>query len=164
MARTGRPPKPTVLKLIEGNRGHRPISTDEPRPEVQIPSCPRHVKGEARKEWRRIAVELKGLGLLTRIDRGRHWRVIVWLGGAGLRPKDTLRTEGPVIEGSQKNLVKSPWVRIAMDCLEQIRRFGSEFGLTPSSRGRLHVPGVTERSLSEIAAERAEANRKKTGA
>ena len=36
---------------------------------------------------------------------------------------------------------KFPEVSIANECLKQIRAFAAEFGLTPSSRGRICLPG-----------------------
>jgi Phage terminase, small subunit len=64
----GRPPTPTVLKLIRGNPGKRAISKHEPQPRLEIPPCPRHLDREARKELRRISKQLYDLGLLTEID------------------------------------------------------------------------------------------------
>ena len=37
-----------------------------------------------------------------------------------------------------------PQVSIANKALQNIKAFGTEFGLTPSSRGRLEVPGASE--------------------
>jgi P27 family predicted phage terminase small subunit len=34
-----------------------------------VPNCPPHIRGEARKEWRRIGSELVRLGLVARIDK-----------------------------------------------------------------------------------------------
>lgn len=65
----GRPPKPTHLKVLEGNPGKRALNKHEPKPAVKVPSCPRHLVGEAKKEWRRISRELITLNLLTEVDR-----------------------------------------------------------------------------------------------
>ena len=39
MATRGRKPKPTALKLLEGNPGNRPLNIAEPRP-TGVPNCP----------------------------------------------------------------------------------------------------------------------------
>ena len=65
----GRPPKPTHLKVLEGNPGKRALNKDEPKPQAKIPSCPSHLDKEAKAEWRRISKELLQLNLLTAIDR-----------------------------------------------------------------------------------------------
>ncbi len=76
------------------------------------------------------------MGLLTRVDRAvlalycQTW-------SRWVEAEKHLESEGSVQEGRQKGLVKSPWVRIAAEAAEHLARFAVEFGLTPSSRGRL---------------------------
>lgn len=65
----GRPPKPTHLKVLEGNPGKRAINKNEPKPQAKAPSCPAHLDKEAKAEWRRISKQLLQLGLLTEVDR-----------------------------------------------------------------------------------------------
>ena len=65
----GRKPKPTALKLIEGNPGKRAINGQEPMPPASLPDCPQHLTTEARAEWQRLAEILNGIGLLTQVDR-----------------------------------------------------------------------------------------------
>lgn len=44
-----RKPKPTALKVIEGNPRKRPLNQREPKPVLSIPTCPAHLspKGAA---------------------------------------------------------------------------------------------------------------------
>ena len=42
---------------------------DEFRPVTAIPVMPKHLKGEAKKEWLRITVELAKYGLISEVDR-----------------------------------------------------------------------------------------------
>ena len=65
----GRKPKPTRLKLIEGNPGRRPIRGDEPQPPASQPTCPAHLSPTAKAEWKRLAQSLNAIGLLTQVDR-----------------------------------------------------------------------------------------------
>ncbi len=65
----GRKPKPTRLKLIEGNPGKRPINGREPKPPGSLPSCPAHLSATAKTEWKRLARSLNRIGMLTEIDR-----------------------------------------------------------------------------------------------
>src|ERR1051325_241632 len=103
----GRHPKPTALKVLEG-RSHRPLPGNEPKPAQGVPSCPKHLNSEARKEWRRITKELLHLGLLTKIDRGalscycQAWARLI-------EAEEYLAKEGVVIDGRQAGLVKNPW-------------------------------------------------------
>jgi hypothetical protein len=51
----GRKPKPTHLKLIEGNPGKRPIRMGPERPATAMPEPPDHLNDDARTEWDRVA-------------------------------------------------------------------------------------------------------------
>lgn len=56
MAQRGRKPKPTALKMLEGNPGGRPLNTKEPKPEKKAPRCPSWLEDEAKKSgnvWRK---------------------------------------------------------------------------------------------------------------
>ena len=64
----GRKPKPTVLKLLHGERNKDRINVNEPKPTPKAPKCPTWMSKEGRKEWRRLAPELERLGLLTKAD------------------------------------------------------------------------------------------------
>ena len=68
MAQRGRKPKPTAVKVLEGNPGKRSLNTGEPKPEKKAPRCPAWLEDEAKKEWKRMAKQLEHLGILTEID------------------------------------------------------------------------------------------------
>lgn len=68
MAIKGRKPKPTAIKLLEGNPGKRPLNKSEPKPKKGAPKCPAWLLPEAKKEWKRMAEQLELLGLLTAVD------------------------------------------------------------------------------------------------
>lgn len=70
MGARGPAPKPVELRLLEGNRGNRPIDLAGMfRPEVGLPDAPRWLLVEAKKAWRRLAAELLRYNLLSKIDR-----------------------------------------------------------------------------------------------
>jgi phage terminase small subunit len=66
----GRKPKPTHLKALQGLPCHHPMRADEPQPAISTRPArpPRDLRGEARKEWKRVAGALHGAGLLTPLD------------------------------------------------------------------------------------------------
>ena len=68
MAQRGRKPKPTAVKVLEGNPGKRQLNELEPKPEKKAPKCPVWLDKEAKKEWRRISKQLEDLGILTEVD------------------------------------------------------------------------------------------------
>lgn len=49
MAQRGRKPKPTAVKVLEGNPGKRSLNTAEPKPEKKAPRCPSWLEDEAKK-------------------------------------------------------------------------------------------------------------------
>ena len=68
MGQRGRKPKPSAIRLLEGNAGKRPINLREPKPEKKAPPCPKWLDPEAKKEWRRLSKKLEQLGILTEAD------------------------------------------------------------------------------------------------
>ena len=144
----GRPPKPTRLKLLEGNRGKRKLDVDaEPRPRLDVPVCPEHLGGEARAEWERIAPELERLGLLTGVDvvalagYCANWATVI-------EAERILGEEGVVIDGRQ-GLRMNPAQTIRNQAYTALHRFIVEFGLSPASRSRIKVEPVKMPSLEE---------------
>ncbi len=68
MATRGRKPKPTAIKILEGNPGKRQLNEHEPQPMKKAPSCPKWLEPEAKREWRRLAKTLEAMGVLTEAD------------------------------------------------------------------------------------------------
>ena len=74
MGLRGPTPKPTALRLYEGNRGHRPLNDREPVALMGEPEMPKHLDRDARREWRRLVPLLMTMRVLTRAT-GWRWRV-----------------------------------------------------------------------------------------
>jgi P27 family predicted phage terminase small subunit len=124
------------LKLLAGNPGHRPLNLSEPQP-TGIPTCPRHLDSEARKEWRRVSKDLLALGLLTSIDRAAlagycaSWSR--WV-AAELQ----IEKYGAIVKSPKSGYaIQSPFVGIANVALDKLRAYAIEFGMTPSSRSKV---------------------------
>ena len=69
MGARGPAAKPVELRVLDGNRGRRPIDTGEFRPQADVPDAPRYLSPDARKAWRRHSPELHHYSLLAKIDR-----------------------------------------------------------------------------------------------
>ena len=53
-----------------------------------------------------------------------------------------VRRLGTIVKSPLKNFpMKSPYLTVADQALEMMRKFMVEFGLTPSSRSRIRMPG-----------------------
>lgn len=138
----GRPPKPTALKKLEGNPGHRKLPTNEPQPTPGIPSRPEWLAPEAKREWSRVAPELERMGLIAHVDRAmfagfcQSWALYVEM-VQDLRENGTTFTTDKGYQGPR------PEVALMFKSLDAMRRISALFGLTPADRGRIHL-GVDE--------------------
>jgi len=143
--------KPTALKILEGNPGKRPLNLNEPKPIQIAPECPDWLPDEAKKEWKRLAPALERLGLLTIIDEmafaGLCVSYALWKSSVEFIKKNgtTYRIPKTNKEGKVISvyIAAFPEVVIANNALNFIKAFATEFGLTPSSRGRIYLPGET---------------------
>lgn len=140
----GRKPKPTYLKLLNGNPGKRPLNKQEPKPEPTIPAAPIELSADARLEWDRVAGELGRLGTLTVVDRAAlaaysqaygRW-VQAERGIAQMAERDQL-TSGLMIKTVNGNAIQNPLVGMANRAMADMVRYATEFGMTPSSRSRI---------------------------
>lgn len=147
----GRKNLPTVLKLLKGNPGHRPPPEDEPKPEPNIPKCPKHLDKEARQEWNRMVKELESLGMLTNLDKAVFalycQTYSTWAQASRqIQEKGMVFTTAPSTRTLKDGSVKvsggglpivNPYFSIADKAKEQMMKALIEMGMTPSSRSRV---------------------------
>lgn len=135
----GRTPKPTHLKILEGNPGKRPLNLDEPKPRPVTPTCPSWLTGEAKREWKRLVPELEALGLLTIVDRGALAVCCQSYGRMVEAEKFLQRAAktGFMFKTPSGYLQQLPQVSIAQKYAQQYRSFLGLFGLSPADRTRL---------------------------
>ena len=147
----GRRPKPTALKLIDGNPGGRPLNDLEPQPVVGAPTCPAHLSPTAKAEWKRLAQQLESLGIISQLDRAAFAAYCQayarWVQAekaiAKMAEKDQL-TGGLMIKTSNGNAIQNPLVGIANKAMADMVRYAAEFGMTPSARSRINVEPPSE--------------------
>ena len=137
----GRKPKPTVLKVLDGNPGKRAINDHEPIPAIGDPDCPEWLDAEAKAEWARITPELREMGLLSRADRpALAAYCTAW--SRWVEAESHVKKYGTIVKSPEKGFpMKSPYLCVADQAMETMRKLMVEFGLTPSSRSRIRVPG-----------------------
>ena len=134
----GRPPKPTRLKILQGNPGKRPLNAHEPKPEGGAPKCPKWLTKEAKAEWRRIVPELERMGMVTRIDLGVLAAYCQAFGEMEIAAR-TIEKEGRTRETSTGFLAVHPAVTAQRQSWQAVRQLSERLGLDPSSRVRLSV-------------------------
>jgi P27 family predicted phage terminase small subunit len=134
----GRKPKPTQLRLIQGNPGKRAINHTEPFALPSVPDPPAHLTELARLEWDRSAPLLRDAGLLSNLDRNQFANYCQAFGRLA-EAEELLQKSGLIYRTSTGNLRQSPFLAIINKCMAQIATYAAEFGLTPSSRSRIRV-------------------------
>lgn len=146
MATRGRKPKPTAIKVLEGNPGKRPLNKFEPAPEKKAPPCPEWLNGEAKAEWERLADKMLNLGTLTEMDMaafaGYCQSYARWK-----EAEEFIERHGTIVKTPSGYWQQVPQVSIAQQNLKTMLKFCSEFGLTPSSRSRM-IAGNVEKDTS----------------
>lgn len=137
----GKRPKPTAVRELEGNRGHRRHNRSEPQfPPAVVQDCPDWLSDAAKAEWNRLAPDMILVGMLTKGD------IVAFAGycqcyAHWVTAEEYLNTEGLTVQDSFGNTRAAPHVAIAVKMLDKIRQFASEFGCTPSARGRIELEG-----------------------
>ncbi|MCK9994062.1 MAG: hypothetical protein Dbin4_02582 [Alphaproteobacteria bacterium] len=109
---SGRKPKPTHLKLVAGNPGHRPVNENEPLFSGDVEK-PKYLKGRASKIWDQYAPQLIAVGLIKAADDSAFAALCC------------LTAE----------FEKDPAAMVAGK-IGQMRALWAEFGMTPSARSR----------------------------
>lgn len=135
----GRKPKPTALKLLDGNPGKRAINGKEPKAPPGLPGCPEQLSEPAKAEWNRIARALHEIGLLSTLDR-TAFAAYCAAYGRWVEAEEKLQETPPLVKTPSGYVQPSPWINIANRQLEIMLKFMAEMGLTPSARSRITVP------------------------
>jgi len=134
----GRKPKPTHLKLVQGNPGKRSLNDQEPPAAPALPPMPRYLSKAARREWRTLVPLLKSSGLLTNLDAcafGLYCSALARVAEA----ERELAEHGMTVTSPTGIMRPSPWFYVASKSTAQIIALSAEFGLTPASRSRVKV-------------------------
>jgi len=145
MGRRGPPPKPTALKLLEGNPGKQKLNKAEPKPPAlpKIPKAPSRLLADAKKEWRRLASALVGMDVLTEIDFTAFAELCQNYAYYLITDKKilSLGTEGvyAMQETNTGYIQQHPLLSLRRQYYDQWRRGLADFGLTPAARSRLVV-------------------------
>lgn len=142
----GRKPKPTALKLLEGNAGHRKLDPSaEPQAPAGIPECPPYLHAYAKEIWFAHAKMLADMGTLTLAD------VQIFASYCSQSAKVRLACEsqnvlreGLVTEtGARKRLWLMQQLQMAekseREASRLLDRFAVQLGIGASNRARIKI-------------------------
>lgn len=142
----GRIPKPTRVKMANGNPGKRRLNDAEPTYKPGAGSPPASLDAVGKAEWRRVSKLLTTTGVLTQADRG----VLTMYCSAWSRWLKALKqveeTGGGVLDGEHGSY-QNPWLAIANRASDTAAKLGGLLGLDPTSRSR--VSGVKPKAVAE---------------
>ena len=138
MGRRGPPKKPTAMKELEGNPGKRPLPREPHYPEGNL-RPPSHLRGEARREWLRVAPGLAQVGVYQSVDRAALSAYCsAW--ASYVRAEKECQKVGEWAIGVDGVARVAPWARVRQMSLEKLKQFAREFGFTPASRTEIVDP------------------------
>ena len=132
----GAKPKATVLKLITGNPGRRPLNPKEAKPAAVIPDPPEMMKGAALDEWNRVTPLLADVGLIAKLDRAIiSAYCMAW--ARWIDCERMLETTGLIVKAPNGYPMYSPYLSASNKALDQVRQLSEQIGLSGSSRSRI---------------------------
>jgi P27 family predicted phage terminase small subunit len=132
----GRKPTASVVKLITGNPGHRPLNEREAKPRIVIPDPPEMLSEEALKEWARVTVLLAEVGLIVKLDRAIiAGYCMAW--ARWIECEKMLVTTGLIVKAPNGYPMYSPYLSASNKALDQVRQFSEQIGLSGSARSRI---------------------------
>lgn len=146
----GRKPKPTHLRILEGNPGHRAINDAEPVPVGDLTDPPDWFTESQRNNWF-TALAHAPQGLLRKLDSST---LAVWAIAADLHQRACeaqarldATTALPLLTKSPSGMaMQSPYVGIINRQAQIMLKAASELGFTPSSRSRVKSHGASTKA------------------
>jgi phage terminase small subunit len=152
MGQRGPAPKPTDLRILEGNPSRRPLPANEPQYPAGLPLKPKRMSSGAKRIWDQLVDEMAGAYVLRSVDQRALWHLCedealieeayagIWKMVGALKKK--AKAEGKELPaGAVMAMLSMTSGRMAMSAVRDLsvraviqRR---EFGLTPSSRSRV---------------------------
>lgn len=123
MATRGQRPKPTALRLLNGNAGKRPLNAQEPDTGAADTTPPPWLSEAATAHWHRLAPMLSDAGIVKASDR------------------DLLAT---YCETFAAYLAAVADGGASMSMVQQLRQLMGELGMTPCARARIKADKAPE--------------------
>lgn len=138
MAKRGRRPIPTKLKIARGTLRKDRVRPDEPDLPRGMPDMPERLEGDAVAvhKWKELSQILFDLGVLTTAD-GEALATLCELHSSEQACLKELREVGPTIHTDLGGVKPNPAGSLYRSIAALKNSLLSEFGLTPSSRTKV---------------------------
>lgn len=138
MGERGPPPKPTALRILEGNPANRPLPKNEPQLEraARALKPPKHLSKVAKAEWKRLYAPLHAQGLVTVGDLSA-FEMYCCAYARWVEAEEQLAATSRLLKTPNGHVQANPWIAIARQQAELCKSFMIEFGMTPAARARM---------------------------
>ena len=136
----GRTPRPTKLKILQGEPNKDRINENEPEAPKGRPPMPRGLDAIGKKAWVEICESLEALEILSVVD-GPALEFYAHTYSDYRIAKQHIKKHGHVIT-ENGYMKRNPACAEMHQNKGELLRLLTEFGLTPASRSRLVVPGA----------------------
>ena len=136
MATRGRKPKPTAVKVLEGNPGKRKLNKSEPVAEGDLAIPPAFLSVTQRVIWVNT-LRVAPKGLLKAVDEAVLAKYCVAYDQFQRSSEDIARNGYET--ATQNGTTVAPAVHVQKKAAQDMSSACSEMGFTPSSRSRLHL-------------------------
>ena len=152
MGLRGPAPKPTNLRLLEGNPSGKPINRHEPQPQQLAHADPPLRFNEGKKQiWNKLIAMLSRIGLFTEADYNIAYRYVDLLWEYE-RAMGTAQELANILiskdkDGKVTGWQPSPPLALARKLDKDLRWFEGQFGLTPAARSSLTVVSAASQPL-----------------
>lgn len=170
MGARGPKPLPANVHLLRSNPSKKSLDDlfNEFNPEVEIPDYPSWMWPEAKKEWKRVSAELLKYGLISKLDRAalvlyvQAWAKMVWAEkqmAQAMKIAEQKRKEaedkgevyvggdGIMVLTANGNMIYSHHWVVGRRAAEDVNRYLTSFGMSPSARGRVSPSENRQQSL-----------------
>lgn len=135
------PPVPTVLKKLRGNPGKRAYNDLEPMPDKleRFPDPPKGMPAAAKKEWYEVGPLLFNVGCLTSVDL-TPFKIYCLEFHKYQQAIRFVKKHGAVLVNQTSGVYyTNPAENQANKLKDSMRKFWSDFGMTPVARTRIEV-------------------------
>jgi len=144
----GQKPKPTQIKIAEGNRSK--VAKDALRPDTPgkgRPRMPMHLSAEERRLWADVVQSLPD-SLLTKADEAILERFAVYW--SRFREAGRMIAKTGLMVQSPNGPIRNPLLVVQNACAKEMHAAGSEIGLSPVARARMVGQGAEEDDPMEL--------------
>lgn len=148
MGSRGPSPKPTALRVLQGNPGKVPLNPSEPRPPLVAPNLPAPLwlSEKAKEVWLALRPDLPWLTVVDVNTFAAYCSTFArWREAEGFLEEHGLHFEVRAASGTKgkrgpvKFVQQWPQVSIARQALQMLCRLGAELGLSPAARTRIQI-------------------------